>query len=120
MSQAASRQYPKYPSPHQYQSPSGTNGNMAVLAERVETATRTMPASQAPLSVDDAFARMKAVTQIRPRTAEEVDRKSSEYAFGETFAGMVQHIVTGYLDKAVVPIIHRTIMSEIDRLASDA
>ena len=96
---------------------------MAELAERVASATRSMPAtpsSSAPLSIDDAMARMKAVTQIRPRTADEVDRTSPEYAFGESFNGMVQHIVTGYLDKAVVPIIHRTIMSEVDRVAKES
>ena len=90
---------------------------MDVLAKRVARATQAMPAYRTPpMAAEDAFARMKSVTKIRPRTAEEVDKKSPEYVFGEAFTNMVRHIVTGYLDKAVVPIIRHTIESELDRL----
>lgn len=94
--------------------------SMADLAARVASATRNMPSSNRPVAIEDALSRMKAASKIRPRTAADVDKKSPEYAFGKAFTDMVRHIVAGYLNEAVVPIIRNTIIAELEGLAGSA
>ena len=106
-------------SPSMPSSPDNTAG-MADLAARVASATRNMPSSNRPVAIEDALSRMKAASKIRPRTAADVDKKSPEYAFGKAFTDMVRHIVAGYLNEAVVPIIRNTIIAELEGLAVSA